>query len=387
LGATNFPGSAEKSCAGVKIKNHSSKHNMHYGLNIKKEGALDFLSLGALVNRLDPGIIPFRKATHCDIHVSGGEFNVSANLSDCFRLNTGIASAMVDYPIGDLIAERVRAMGVKPFYKKFKHDGVRGPNMATVYSDRGQGVRAPVVFYNRSNEAAGQLKPGDFNWNEIFGSGVRWFHSGGIFAALSETTGELIVEAMKAAKASGAITSFDLNYRQKLWDIWGGQNKAVDVLARIVQHVDVLVGNEEDLQKGLGIEGQDVESKSKLDPSAFYAVIDKAVKKFPNVKAVATTLREVHSTNRHTWGAVAWVNGKTYQSPMCELDVVDRVGGGDGYAAGFFYGLLSGASEQEAVNLGWAHGALLTTFPGDTTMATVEQVKAFAKGGSARIQR
>ena len=360
---------------------------MSNGLNIKKDGALDFLSLGALVHRLDPGIIPFRKASHCDIHVSGGEFNVSANLSDCFRLNTGVASAMVDYPIGDLIAERVRAMGVKPFYKRFKHDGVRGPNMATVFSDRGQGVRAPVVFYNRSNEAAGQLKPGDFNWKEIFGGGVRWFHSGGIFAALSDTTGELIIEAMKAAKKSGAITSFDLNYRQKLWDIWGGQDKAVGVLARIVKHVDVLVGNEEDLQKGLGIEGQDVESASKLDPSAFYAVIEKATKKFPNVQAVATTLREVHSTNRHTWGAVAWVNGKTYQSPMCELDVVDRVGGGDGYAAGFFYGLLSGETEQQAVNYGWAHGALLTTFPGDTTMATVEQVKSLSKGGSARIQR
>jgi 2-dehydro-3-deoxygluconokinase len=373
--------------AGGLLPVENLKLNMSSALNIPKTGALDFLSLGALVHRLDPGIIPFRKANHCDIHVSGGEFNVSANLSDCFRLNTGVATAIVDYPIGDLIAERVRAMGVKPFYKKFKHDGVRGPNMATVYSDRGQGVRAPVVFYNRSNEAAGQLKPGDFNWKEIFGAGVRWFHSGGIFAALSETTGELIIEAMKAAKAGGAITSFDLNYRQKLWDIWGGQDKAVSVLARIVEHVDVLVGNEEDLQKGLGVEGQDVESKSKLDPSAFYAVIEKATKKFPNVKAVATTLREVHSTNRHTWGAVAWINGKTFQSPMCELDVVDRVGGGDGYAAGFFYGLLSGASEQEAVNLGWSHGALLTTFPGDTTMATVEQVKAFAKGGSARIQR
>jgi 2-dehydro-3-deoxygluconokinase len=360
---------------------------MKTSLNIPPTGALDFLSLGALVHRLDPGIIPFRKATHCDIHVSGGEFNVAANLADCFRLNTGVASAMVDYPIGDLIAERVRAMGVQPFYKRFKHDGVRGPNMATVYSDRGQGVRAPVVFYNRSNEAAGRLQPGDFNWPEIFGHGVRWFHSGGIFAALSETTGELIVEAMKAAKAAGAVTSFDLNYRQKLWDIWGGQSKALDVLGRIVQHVDVLVGNEEDLQKGLGIAGQDVERKSKLDPSAFYAVIGQAVKKFPNVKIVATTLREVHSTNRHTWGAVAWVNGQTYQSPMCELEVLDRVGGGDGYAAGFFYGLLSGASEQEAVNLGWAHGALLTTFPGDTTMATLEQVKAFAQGGSARIQR
>ena len=360
---------------------------MNYGLTIRQDGALDFLSLGALVHRLDPGIIPFRKASHCDIHASGGEFNVAANLSDCFRLNTGIASAMVDYPIGDLIAERVRAMGVKPFYRRFQHDGVRGPYMATVYSDCGHGVRAPVVFYNRSNEAAGQLKPGDFKWNEIFGAGVRWFHSGGIFAALSETTGELIVEAMQAAKAAGAITSFDLNYRQKLWDIWGGQAKALDVLGRIVRHVDVLVGNEEDLQKGLGIEGQDVESKSKLDPSAFVAVIEKGVRKFPNVKIVATTLREVHSTNRHTWGAVAWVNGRTYLSPTGELDVLDRVGGGDGYAAGFFYGLLSGAAEQEAVNLGWAHGALLTTFPGDTTMATVEQVKAFARGGSARIQR
>lgn len=360
---------------------------MSTGLNVPKTGALDFLSLGALVHRLDPGIIPFRKATHCDIHVSGGEFNVAANLSDCFRLNTGIATAMVDYPIGDLIAERVRAMGVKPFYKRFKHDGVRGPNMATVYSDRGQGVRAPVVFYNRSNEAGAQLKPGDFDWKAIFGAGVRWFHSGGIFAALSETTGEVIIEAMQAAKTAGAVTSFDLNYRQKLWDIWGGQGRAVGVLARIVENVDVLVGNEEDLQKGLGIAGQDVETKSKLDPAAFYAVIEKATKKFPNVRAVATTLREVHSTNRHSWAAVAWVNGRTYQSPTCELDVLDRVGGGDGYAAGFFYGLLTGESEQQSVNLGWAHGALLTTFPGDTTMATVEQVKALAQGGSARIQR
>src|ERR1700676_927361 len=172
---------------------------MNYGFEIRPSGGLDFLALGALVNRLDPGIIPWRKATHCDIHVSGGEFNVSANLSDCFRLKTGVASAMVDYPIGDLIAERVRAMGVKPFYKNFKHDGVHGPNMATVYSDRGQGVRAPVVFYNRCNEAAAQLKPGDFNWQEIFGHGVRWFHSGRIFAALSQNTAEGILQTMQAA--------------------------------------------------------------------------------------------------------------------------------------------------------------------------------------------
>jgi 2-dehydro-3-deoxygluconokinase len=360
---------------------------MSNGLNILSHGALDLVSLGALVNRLDPGIIPFRKATECRIHVSGGEFNVAANLADCFQMNTGIATAMVEYPIGDLIAERVKAMGVKPFYKRFKHNGVNGPNMATVYSDRGQGVRAPVVFYNRANEAAALLKPGDFDWNAIFAGGIRWFHSGGIFASLSETTGSLIAEGMKAAKKSGAIISFDLNFREKLWNIWGGQQRAVEIVARIVENVDVLIGNEEDLQKGLGIPGPEVGAKSKLDPGAFFSMIDQVVKKHPQVQVVATTLREVHSTNRHSWGAVAWVNGVTHVSPTCELDVYDRVGGGDGFAAGFIYGLLTGESPDEAVKLGWAHGALLTSFPGDTTMATVEQVRAFAQGGSARIQR
>jgi 2-dehydro-3-deoxygluconokinase len=360
---------------------------MSYGLNIPKSGSLDFLSLGALVHRLDPGVIPFRKATECRIHVSGGEFNVSANLADCFRMNTGIASAMVDYPIGDLIAERVRAMGVRPFYRMFKHDGVHGPNMATVYGDRGQGVRAPVVFYNRSNEAAAQLKPGDFNWQDIFAGGVRWFHSAGIFAALSPTTAEVIIEAMQAAKAAGAVTSFDINYRAKLWNVCGGQERALAVLDRIVRNVDVLVGNEEDLQLGLGIPGPEVATKSALDPSVFIGMIDNVTKKHPQIKILATTMREVHSTNRHSWSAVAWINGQTCHSPTCELDALDRVGGGDGFAAGFFYGLLTGAPPQEAVKLGWAHGALLTTFPGDTTMATLEQVKAFAEGGSARIQR
>lgn len=360
---------------------------MKYGLNIRQDGALDLVSLGALVYRLDPGIVPFRKATACQIHVSGGEFNVAANLADCFRMRTGIVTAMVDYPIGDLIAERVRAMGVKPFYKHFKHNGVNGPNMATVYSDRGYGVRAPVVFYNRANEAAALLKPGDFDWDAILAGGARWFHSGGIFAALSETTGELIIEGMKAAKAAGAVISFDLNYREKLWSIWGGRQRAQAIIGRIVENADVLVGNEEDLQKGLGIPGPEVAARSKLDPSVFLRMIDRVVGKYPNIKVVATTLREVHSANRHTWGAVAWIDGKAYISPTCELDVYDRVGGGDGFAAGFFYGLLTGEPEEEAVKLGWAHGALLTTFPGDTTMATVEQVRAFAEGGSARIQR
>src|SRR6266446_6754470 len=294
-----------------------------------------------MVHRLDPGVVPFRRATECQIHVSGGEFNVAANLADCFGLKTGIATAMVEYPIGELIAGRVRAMGVEPFYKWFKHDGVQAPNMATVYSDHGQGIRAPVVFYNRSNEAAAQLTRGDFVWKEIFAGGVRWFHSGGIFAALSETTGELIIEAMQAAKEAGAMTSFDLNYRAKLWNISGGEERAVAVLDQIVRNVDVLVGNEEDLQKGLGIPGPEVASKSKLDPASFFEMIDRVVEKHPQIKVVATTLREVYSTSRHCWGAVAWIAGQTHVSTTCDLEVLDRVGGGDGFASGFFYGLLT----------------------------------------------
>jgi 2-dehydro-3-deoxygluconokinase len=358
--------------------------------------AHDLLALGALVTRLDPGIIPFGEADSYALHVSGGEYNVAANLSTCFGLRTAIASAMVDYPIGRRIENAVRKSGVTPYYQRFTHDGVRGPNMAIVWSDRGQGVRAPVVFYNRSNEAAQQLKPGNFNWGEIFGRGVRWFHSGGIFSALSPTTPELVIEAMEAAKKAGAVVSFDLNYRAKLWAVAAAEQGltaaqaeegAAKTLRKIVSHVDVLVGNEEDLQKGLGLKGQDVEVKGKLDPSSFFGMMESVVKDFPNIKAVATTLREVHSTNHHSWSAVLWLNGKSYQAPACELDVYDRVGGGDGFAAGLFYGLLSGKSPEEALKLGWAHGALLTTTPGDTSMVTLDQVEAFARGGSARIQR
>src|SRR5437764_6028147 len=193
------------------------------GLNIRKDQcALDFLALGAVVHRLDPGVIPFRKARSLDIHVSGGEYNAAAGLADCFGMRTGIATAMVNYGIGELVQTRVRETGVTPYYKWFEHDGVRGPNIATVYSDRGQGVRPPVVFYNRANEAGALLKPGDFDWAKIFAGGVRWFHSGGIFAALSETTSELILEGMQAARASGAVLSFDLNFRAKLWSSVGG---------------------------------------------------------------------------------------------------------------------------------------------------------------------
>jgi len=357
----------------------------------------DFLALGALITRLDPGVVPFKEADTYAIHVAGGEYNVAKNLSSCFGMRTAVATAMVDYPIGQRIEADVRRAGVTPYYKRFSHDGVRGPNMAIVWSDRGYGVRAPVVFYNRAYEAAQQLKPGSFDWNAIFGQGsVRWFHSGGIFASLSPSTSELVIEAMEAAKKAGAVISFDLNYRAKLWAVAAAERglspvqageEAAKVLRKISTYVDVLVGNEEDLQKGLGLKGQDVETKGKLDPSAFFDMIEKVINDFPNIKAVATTLREVHSTNRHSWSAVLWLDGKCYQAPACELDIYDRVGGGDGFASGLFYGLMSGKTPEEALKLGWAHGALLTTTPGDTSMVSIDQVEAFAKGSSARIQR
>src|ERR1700733_14303882 len=262
------------------------------GLMVRSDACeLDFLAVGAVVHRLDPGTIPFRKARSVEIHVSGGEYNVAANLSDCFGLRTGICTAMVNYGIGELVQARVREAGVTPFYKWFQHDGARGPNIATVYSDRGCGVRGPVVFYNRANEAGALLKPGDFDWAKIFAGGVRWFHSGGIFAALSETTSELIIEGMKAAKAAGAIVSFDLNYRAQLWKSVGGEKRAGEVLRKIVANVDCLVGNEEDMQKGLGVAGPEVTKKteSKLDTGVFFGMIENTVKVFPNVQMVATT--------------------------------------------------------------------------------------------------
>ena len=351
------------------------------------QNPLDFLSLGALVIRLDPGVVPFRKAAECRIHVSGGEFNVAANLADAFGLHTAIATAMVDYPIGALVAERVRAMGVAPVYRHFEHDSVTGPNIATVYSNRGVGVRPPVVFYNRANEAAAQLKPGDFDWSSIFASGLRWFHSGGIFAALSDSTAELIIEAMAAARSAGATVSFDLNYRPKIWRINGGPERSQHVLRRIVEHVDVLVGNEEDLQLGLGIPGPEMVPTDPLDPTAYVRMIDKVLEQFPRIRVVATTLREVRSANEHRWSAMASFDREVIVAPTCDLHVFDRVGGGDAFAAGLFYGLLTGEPAEEALRLGWAHGAVTTTYPGDTTMSTLDEVRAFARGGSSRIER
>jgi 2-dehydro-3-deoxygluconokinase len=358
----------------------------------KTDKGIDFISLGALVVRLDSGIVPLDFANNVELHVSGGEFNVAANLSKAFEMKTAIASAMVDYPIGNKIKNEVNKMGVIPFYKNYDFDGVRGPNMALVYSDRGQGSRAPVVFYNRSNEAASYLNPSSFDWDSIFSNNIRWFHSGGIFSALGPDIPETIIKGMKEAHKNGAIVSFDLNYRAKLWESLKTGDKTPkelpqETLSRIVENVDVLFGNEEDLQLGLGLKGPDVAKQGKLDSKSFYSMMNEVTKRFPNIKAVATTMREVVSTNKHNWSAVLWYDGKGYQAPTMTLDVYDRVGGGDGFAAGLIYGLLDGRSPEEALRLGWAHGGLLTTFPGDTTMATLNQVEALANGANARIQR
>lgn len=371
--------------AGVGSNN---RDDMGSDLKIPEQGAaFDLVSLGALVIRLDPGEVPFHKATQCQIYVSGAEYNVAANLSDCFGLRTAIVSASVDYPIGHLVAERVRAMGVRGIYRWLPHDGVSGPNIATVYSDRGFGIRPPVVFYNRAHEAAARLSPGDFDWAEIFSSGVRWFHSGGLFAALSDSTSELIIEAMRAAKAAGATVSFDLNYRQKLWSTHGGQQRARAVIERIVEYVDVLLANEEDVQQTLGIAGPARGPQGNLEAAGFVALMERVRDRYPNLAVMATTLRDVRSANRHLWSAVALVGGATFVAPTCELDVYDRVGGGDGFASGFIYGLLAGEAPEQALRLGWAHGALVTGYPGDTTMATLAQVRAIAAGEVARIQR
>jgi 2-dehydro-3-deoxygluconokinase len=302
-------------------------------------------------------------------------------------MRTSIATAMVESQLGELVDFNIRGMGVTPLYRSFATDGVRGPNVAMVFSDRGAGVRAPVVFYNRAEEAAARLGPGDFDWAGIFGQGIRWFHSGGIFASLSGSTPSLIVEAMEAAHAANAVVSFDLNYRARLWAAAGGRDRAQQVLRSIVERADVLVGNEEDLQLGLGISAPPRPSTGRAKEDTYRATIEATSRAFPRLRVIATSLRDVISVGRHRWSAIAWMDGDVAVAPTIELDVYDRVGGGDGFASGLFYGLLTGEPLEIAVRLGWAHGALVATYPGDVTMASLAEVRALAGGESARIQR
>jgi len=352
--------------------------------------SFDFLALGSIVQRFDPGVVPLQEAVHFERHCSGGEYNPAANLAKCFRMRAAVASANVHYPPGWFVESEVRKAGVQAYFKWFAYDGVHGPRIANTYSDRGWGVRGPEVWYDRANEAGAMLKPGDVDWNDLFRKRkVRWFHTGGIFASLSHGTSALILEGIQEARSSGTVVSYDINFRRKLWEATeGGTARAVDVNRRIVSGVEVLIGNEEDLQLGLGMPGPDISSKhSSLDTAAFHEVIRKVVAEYPNVKLVATTLREVHSATRHSWKAVMWYDGDLYESATSELEVYDRIGGGDGFAAGLIYGLLAGKSPEHALRLGWAHGALLTTYPGDITMGRLEHVEALAAGGGARVAR
>lgn len=356
------------------------------------DSALDFLALGAMVVRLDPGIVPLRRARSLEVHVSGGEYNVAANLTSCFGLRAGIATAMVDHGVGDLVEGQIQEMGVTAIFRRFSNDGVRGPNIAIVYSDKGHGVRAPVVSYNRANEAGAMLKPGDFNWDSIFSAGVRWFHSGGIFASLSETTSELILEGMQAARRLGAVCSFDLNYRPKLWStLFQEEAKGRAMFRRIAAGADVIFGSELDFQLRLGIHKPNTTCDAPLrynsDPECFFEMMDFARTELPQLKCVATTRREIHSSNRHEWTGLLWSNGDRFVSPTMQLDVMDRIGSGDGFSSGVICGLLEGRQPYEALRLGWAHGALLTTYPGDVSMARRDEVEALARGASAAVQR
>jgi 2-dehydro-3-deoxygluconokinase len=305
-------------------------------------------------------------------------------------MRVAVASANVHYPPGWWIESEVKKAGVEAYFKWFPYDGVHGPRIANTYSDRGWGVRGPEVWYDRANEAGAMLAPRDFDWKDFFHvKRVRWFHSGGIFASLSHGASALILEAMSEARSAGTVVSYDLNFRKKLWDATeGGSTRAIEVNRKIAAMVDVLIGNEEDLQLGLGIAGPDVSTKnSSIDTRAFQEVIASVVAQYPNIKLVATSLRDVHSASRHCWKAVMWYNGELHESAAVELDVYDRIGGGDGFAAGLIYGLLTDRAPGQALRLGWAHGALLTTYPGDVTMARLEQVEALAAGGGARVVR
>jgi 2-dehydro-3-deoxygluconokinase len=352
----------------------------------------DLIALGEVMLRLDPGEGRVRTAREFKGWEGGGEYNVARGLRRCFGLKTAVCTAFADNDVGRLLEDLILQGGVDTeFLKWLPYDGVgRTVRNGLNFTERGFGVRGAVGISDRGHTAASQLKPGDFDWDHIFGKpGARWFHTGGIFAALSDTTPKLALEAVRAARKHGAIVSYDLNYRPSLWKSIGGQKKAQEVNREIAKHVDVMIGNEEDFTAclGLEVEGMD-EGSSKIEVTAFKKMIERAVKAFPNLKVVATTLRAVKSATRNDWGAICWANGKFYEAPYRDdLEIFDRVGGGDSFASGLIYGFLSLNDPQRAVEYGAAHGALVMTTPGDTSMASLQEVEALVKGGNARVQR
>ncbi|MBE0545233.1 MAG: sugar kinase [Verrucomicrobia bacterium] len=354
--------------------------------------AFDLIALGEIMLRLDPGEGRIRTAREFRVWEGGGEYNVARGLRRCFGLRTAVCTAFADNDVGRLLEDFILQGGVSTeFIRWLPFDGVgRTVRNGLNFTERGFGVRGAVGVSDRGHSAASQLKPGDFDWDHLFGKlGVRWLHTGGIFAALSDTTPQLVIEAVKAANRHGTMVSYDLNYRPSLWKSIGGQPRAQEVNREIARYVDVMIGNEEDFTAclGLPVAGAD-ENLLHLEVSAFKRMIETAVKAFPNFKATATTLRAAKTATLNDWEAIAWMGGKFYESRKYPgLEILDRVGGGDSFASGFIYGLMTTGDAQQAVDYGAAHGALAMTTPGDTSMASKSEVEKLMKGGGARVQR
>ncbi len=364
---------------------------MPLNLRPKQECRWDLVSLGEVMLRFDPGDGRIANARHFDVYEGGGEYNVARGLKRCFGLNTAIVTAFADDPVGKLLQDFLYQGGVdQSLVRWVEHDGVgRTVRNGLNFTERGYGVRAALGSYDRGHTAVSQLKPGDINWNEIFGShGARWFHTGGIFCALSSSTPDVALEAMKAARQHGTIVSYDLNFRASLWKALGGKKTAQEVNRRIAPYVNVMIGNEEDFSAALGFEVKGLdESFAALDVENFKQMIKQVVKDYP-FDVVATTLRNAKTATRNDWGAVCYCDGQFYQARNREdLEIFDRVGGGDSFASGLIYGFLAGEGPQWAVECGAAHGALAMTTPGDTSMGTLKEVLQIMKGVGARIAR
>jgi 2-dehydro-3-deoxygluconokinase len=361
-------------------------------MKLRDNCTFDQLSLGEIMLRLDPGEGRIRTAREFKAWEGGGEYNVARGLRKCFGLKTAICTAFVDNEVGHLIEDFIMQGGVATDFILWKpDDGIgRSVRNGLNFTERGFGIRGAVGVSDRGNSAASQLKPGDFNWDKIFGElGVRWFHTGGIFAALSETTAALTMEAVKSAAKHGTIVSYDLNYRPSLWKGIGGQAKAREVNREIAKSVDVMIGNEEDFTACLGFEVEGMDRNiTKIETDAFKKMIEKAVGEFKNFQVAATTLRRVITATKNDWSAICWMGGKFYESRKYpELEILDRVGGGDSFASGLIYGFLKTGDPQKAVDWGAAHGAFAMTTPGDTSMATMQEVQKIMGGGGARVQR
>lgn len=365
---------------------------MALSIRLPGECRWDAVALGEVMLRLDPGPTRIRTARQFTVWEGGGEYNVVRGLRKCFGLRTAVVTAVVDNEIGRLLEDLMMQGGVDLAHVKWlPFDGIgRAARVGLNFTERGFGMRAAVGCSDRAHSAASQLKPGDVDWKRLFrDEGVRWFHCGGIFAALSPTTAELVIEAMQAAKQAGTIVSFDLNFRASLWKSQGGTAKAVEVNRRIAPLVDVMIGNEEDFSAALGftVPGLD-EHISKLDPANFKKMIAEVTRMFPNFRVVATTLRNAKTATLNDWGAIVYADGDFHEAPLREnLEIFDRVGGGDSFASGLIYAFLAGKSPQEAVAYGAAHGALAMTTPGDTSMVTLKEVEAVMKTKGARVIR